>query len=165
MKRATTQGMVSFICVFLGLVVFFTLLFEAGKDGSWMDLYTRLLARAVGWLLTPFWFISHEVRANLIIINSFSMAIVPECSAIPSISIYIAAILAFPAPIRKKALGIACGGLFLLFVNLLRLAFLGLMGAYWPRGFSFAHLYLWQMFFIAFIVWTWWLWAERAHRA
>lgn len=94
----------------------------------------------------------------------FSFRVVPDCGAIPSMSIFLAAVLAFPALIWKRVVG-AVGGLVILYgINILRLATLGYIGAI-DRGsngkwFSFVHEYLWQGIFIIFVVAVWMAWIE-----
>ena len=78
----------------------------------------------------------------------FSFTVVPDCGAIPSMSIFLAAVLAFPAAWWKRLAG-AVGGVAILYgVNIVRLSTLGYIGAIDDspdrKWFTFAHEYVWQ---------------------
>ena len=92
----------------------------------------------------------------------FQFHVVPDCGALPSMSIFIAAILAFPAAWRRRAAGIFVGIPLLFTINVLRLACLALIGAYTHEGeiFTFAHEYVWQGIYLVFVVGLWMLWVE-----
>lgn len=90
--------------------------------------------------------------------------LVPDCGAIPSISIFIAAVLAFPAPWRKRLVGIAAGVPILYVVNLFRVSVLAFIGAFdstpGQQWFRFTHEYVWSGIFIIFVVMVWMGWIE-----
>ena len=87
-------------------------------------------------------------------------------------SIFVAAVLAFPTTLMRRAIG-AVAGLGLLYgINILRLATLGVIGALddspGQKWFNFIHEYVWQGIFIVFVVAVWMLWIEvvvKARRA
>lgn len=92
----------------------------------------------------------------------FNFVLVPDCGAIPSIAIFVAAVLAFPALWWKKLAGIVAGVFTLYWVNALRLMCLATLGA-WNNGgaiFKFAHEYVWQGIYIIFVVVVWIMWVE-----
>lgn len=93
---------------------------------------------------------------------TFSFIVIPDCGAIPSMSIFFSAILAFPALWRKKLLGVALGIPILYVVNAFRLAFLAVIGALDNGGnwFRFSHEYIWQGIYIIFVVALWMGWVE-----
>ncbi|MCC6153383.1 MAG: exosortase/archaeosortase family protein [Candidatus Hydrogenedentes bacterium] len=93
----------------------------------------------------------------------FTFSLVPDCGALPSMSIFIAALIAFPAPMRKRALGLLIGVPILYVINLARLTCLAAIGAYWkqnPEVFEFAHQYVWQAIYVLIVVGVWLLWVE-----
>ena len=93
---------------------------------------------------------------------SFNFIVIPDCGAIPSIAIFVAAVLAFPAGWWRRLAGIFTGVLLLYWINAFRLACLGVIGA-WDRGgpvFRFAHEYIWQGIYIIFVVAIWIGWVE-----
>jgi exosortase/archaeosortase family protein len=92
----------------------------------------------------------------------FRFRVAPECSAIPTMIIYLGAILAFPAGWWVRMVGIFGGLPFLYVVNVLRLACLGVIGAFTEGGpwFKFSHEYIWQGIYIVFVVAVWMAWVE-----
>jgi exosortase/archaeosortase family protein len=94
--------------------------------------------------------------------QSFSFRVVPECGAIEVMSIFTAAIIAFPTRWRRRLVGLAIGLPLLYLVNIGRLACLGVIGAYTTNDawFDFAHEYVWQAIYIVFVVALWLAWVE-----
>ncbi len=92
----------------------------------------------------------------------FRFNLVPDCGAIPSMSIFLAAVLAFPVPWWRRVFGIAAGLPILYCVNITRLACLAHVGA-WDNGgkwFVFAHEYVWQGIYVVFVVGIWLVWVD-----
>lgn len=96
--------------------------------------------------------------------TQFAFHVVPDCGAIPSMSIFLAAVLAFPAAWWKRGVGAIVGLIILYGINILRLGTLGYIGAIdtspGRKWFTFAHEYVWQGVFIVFVVAVWMLWVE-----
>ncbi|MBI5091266.1 MAG: archaeosortase/exosortase family protein [Candidatus Hydrogenedentes bacterium] len=92
----------------------------------------------------------------------FRFRVAPECSAIPSMILYLAAVLAFPAGWRARFIGLFGGMPILYLVNILRLACLGIIGALTEGGpwFKFSHEYVWQGIYVVFVVAVWMAWVE-----
>ncbi len=96
--------------------------------------------------------------------RQFTFRVVPDCGAVPSMSIFLAAVIAFPTLWSRRIVG-AIGGLALLYgINIVRLATLGFVGAIdrspGQKWFNFIHEYVWQGIFIVFVVAVWMLWIE-----
>lgn len=93
---------------------------------------------------------------------SFNFVVIPDCGAVQSMAIFVAAILAFPASWWRRLLGIIIGVPVLYWVNAFRLAFLAVIGALDNGGqwFKFAHEYVWQGIYIVFVVALWMGWVE-----
>lgn len=96
-------------------------------------------------------------------IPGFAVEIKNNCNAIYEIGLYGAAIFAYPATLRQRTLGLLIGGSLLYLVNLIRVLTLIALGRYWPEGFQFAHLYLWQALFLALVAVCWIGWTTRLH--
>lgn len=97
----------------------------------------------------------------------FTFSLVPDCGALPSMSIYLAALAAFPASLRKRLIGLAIGIPVLYLINIARLACLAVIGALWrsePEVFEFAHQYVWQAVYVLIVVGVWLLWVELVVR-
>lgn len=92
------------------------------------------------------------LRENVVTYDGFAVAIILECVGLFEMVIYSACVLAFPAPVRTRALGVVlgCGVIFLF--NLVRIGMLLIVGRRWPDSFEFFHLYFWQATLIAIIV-------------
>ena len=75
--------------------------------------------------------------------------------------IFLAAVLAFPAPWRARLVGLAVGAVAIQAVNLVRVVALYLTGAYFPAWFDASHTVVWQTVVILFSVLLWILWANR----
>jgi archaeosortase B (VPXXXP-CTERM-specific) len=91
-------------------------------------------------------------RGNLVTLDGFAVSIIIECVGLLEMLIYSACVLAFPAPIRARLLGVALGCAAIFFFNLLRIATLLVVGRHWGDHFDFFHLYFWQATLIAMIV-------------
>lgn len=98
----------------------------------------------------------------------YRFIVVPDCGAIPTLSIFASAVLAFPVAFRKRILGLGLGLPLLYLINLSRLATLAVIGALddtpSEKWFTFAHEYLWQGIFVVFVVAVWMLWIELVVR-
>jgi exosortase/archaeosortase family protein len=94
--------------------------------------------------------------------QSFAFRVVPDCGALPSMTIFLCAVFAFPTRGRNKFIGAALGLPLLYVVNVIRLSCLAIIGALTSGGevFDFAHHYVWQGIFVIFVVAVWLLWVE-----
>jgi len=92
----------------------------------------------------------------------FRFSVVADCGALPSMAIFVSAMLAFPTRWWKRLVGIAAGLPLLYAINVARLVCLGMIGAYYDGGpeFDFAHHYVWQGIYIVFVVAIWMVWVE-----
>jgi exosortase/archaeosortase family protein len=92
----------------------------------------------------------------------FRFNVVPDCGALPSMSIFLAAMIAFPTELWRRLLGLLIGLPLLYAINIARLTCLALIGAYTGNGqiFEFAHEYVWQAVYIVFVVIVWLMWVE-----
>ncbi len=100
-------------------------------------------------------------------VGSLVIQIIPECTGVFEIIVFSAVLLAYPAPWRKKLLGIVAGLVILTFLNLLRLLILGMIGFSNQELMEWIHLYLWQLTLIAFVVglffaWLAWIQPKKA---
>ena len=88
-------------------------------------------------------------------------SIVRGCDAMEATALFVAAAIAFPAPILRRLLGVVAGVLALAGVNLVRIVSLYYVGVYWRDWFDDAHIEIWQPAFIViaivfWITWAWW---------
>ncbi len=115
-------------------------------------------AQASGWLL-------HLLNQSTFTSGTqihdghFAVNVRRGCDAIEPAWLFSAGILAFPASLRQKLLGIAAGVCIILSVNIVRIASLFLIGEYTPQWFEAAHLQVWPLalIFTAILLWFCWL--------
>lgn len=93
--------------------------------------------------------------------GDFHAVIVLECSALDIITIFAAAILAYPAPLASRLLGALLGALAIAALNYIRIITLLLIGMRYPRYVDFAHEFLWQAALITAAFGIWLLWRKR----
>ena len=90
--------------------------------------------------------------------NGFAVTILAGCNGVEAMIVLVAAIVAFPAPWRNRAIGMAAGVAAIQVLNLVRIASLFYIGQWRYDVFEWAHLYLWQPLImldalVVFLVW------------
>jgi exosortase H (IPTLxxWG-CTERM-specific) len=108
-------------------------------------------------MLRPF---GEAVRLSGIVVTfeGFSVQIITECTGLFESVILVSAILAYKATWRERLLGIVLGVGTLYLMNVLRIAFLLVVGRHAPDLFEFAHVYFWQTLLAIFITVIWLVW-------
>jgi exosortase H (IPTLxxWG-CTERM-specific) len=94
-------------------------------------------------------------------VGSFAVEIKNNCNAIYEAGLFAAAVWAYPAPVRAKAVGTLIGVLVLYLVNLARVLSLLAIGVLARGWFDVAHLYVWQALFFAVVAGCWFGWILR----
>ena len=97
--------------------------------------------------------------------SSFAYRIVAECTAIGPAILFAGAVLAYPATLKSKLLGIGVGVVFLTSLNLVRLVSRFYIGAVFPEYLPMAHFLVWQAVIIISAIVAWLFWAERFARS
>jgi exosortase H (IPTLxxWG-CTERM-specific) len=101
-------------------------------------------------------------REGTVIRNErFAVNIENGCNGIETMLIFMAAVLAFPAPWKARLAGLGLGLVAIQAVNLVRVVALFLTGAYLPSLFDTSHTVIWQTLVILSGVLLWLLWASR----
>jgi exosortase H (IPTLxxWG-CTERM-specific) len=98
---------------------------------------------------------------KVVVFKGFAVKIIEECTGVYEVLIFIAAVLAFPTSLVKKAIGFGMGIPLLYVFNVVRIAVLILVGKYLPDYFDFMHLYFWQATLILMITSVWLLWITK----
>jgi exosortase H (IPTLxxWG-CTERM-specific) len=91
----------------------------------------------------------------------FAVNIRNGCNGVEAILIFVAAVLAFPAPWAWRIGGLAVGVAAIQVINLVRVVSLYLIGVYYPSVFASFHTVIWQTVVILCGVLLWVLWANR----
>lgn len=138
----------------------FTLVSVNWVNDHVIEPFTGGIARVSGATLD---LLGQDVRMQGTIIRGrrFAVNIRNGCNGVEAMLIFLAAVLAFPAPWRARLVGLAIGIVAIQAVNLVRVVALFLTGAYFPAWFDASHTVIWQTIVILFSVLLWILWANR----
>ena len=90
-----------------------------------------------------------------------SIQVARGCDAVEPSALFVSAVLASPVPLTARLVAVALGTLMLMALNLVRVATLFLVQAYWPEAFDTIHRDVWQALFIFLAILLWGLWASR----
>ena len=101
------------------------------------------------------------VRENIVMAGPISIEIVPECTSLPFLAIFLAGIMAFPTDIRQKLGGVLLGVIGLSLLNIIRMLCLLLVGMFIPSIFDTAHILVGQSLMIVATVVMWLFWWKR----
>jgi exosortase H (IPTLxxWG-CTERM-specific) len=94
--------------------------------------------------------------------KGFAMEIRDGCNGINVVVLLWSAILAYPASLKWRLIGVTGGLAAIQILNLFRLISLFYLGQYSYRLFEFAHLYLWELLIIIDGMVVFSLWTRRA---
>lgn len=121
--------------------------------------WTEGLARVSAGLVTLF---DPRVAATGKILqsttNGFAVSIEAGCNGIEAAIVLIAAMLAFPAPWKHRAIGIVAGLAAVQALNVVRVVSLFYLGQWDAKAFEWAHLYLWQALIMLDVLIVWLVW-------
>ena len=156
-RRPEARFLAGFLVVLAGS--FLLLSWRPVNDGL-VEPFTAGVARASGVALR---LVGEDiVRTGTVLRSpSFAVNIRNGCNGVEAMVILLAAIVAYPAPWRARAIGLALGIVVIQLVNLVRVVALFLTGAYMPRFFDSSHTVVWQTLVILAAVLIWILWARR----
>jgi exosortase/archaeosortase family protein len=101
------------------------------------------------------------VRENIVMTGPISIEIVPECTSLPYLAIFLAGIMAFPTDIRQKLWGVLLGVIGLSLLNIIRMLCILLVGMFIPSIFDTAHVLVGQSLMIVATVVMWLFWWKR----
>jgi exosortase H (IPTLxxWG-CTERM-specific) len=152
---------------FIGLIVLFSAISLAPVFQNLLAKCVQLDAKLAGKILNGLGQGTHRAGSTLVS-SRFAMTVINECSASEFVIFLWASILAFPATLRRKIVGLALGTLAVGFVNLVRLVTLFLVGVYRPHFFTPAHEELWPGLFVIaviFFIIGWVSWATRREQS
>lgn len=90
--------------------------------------------------------------------SGFGVSIEAGCNGVEAVIILMAGMVAFPAPMRLKLVGVLIGCVAVQAANILRVISLYYLGKWDKEVFDFAHLYLWQALIMLDVLVVWLLW-------
>ena len=97
--------------------------------------------------------------------NGFAVSIEAGCNGVEATIVLLAAILAFPAPWKRKLVGLAVGVVAVQGLNIIRVISLFYLGQWSFVIFEFAHRYVWQALIMLDVLIVWLLWVRTLPRA
>ena len=127
--------------------------------------WTNALAAISTWIVTLF---DGNVVATGKVMrsgsNGFAVSIEAGCNGVEATLVLLAAMLAFPAPWKHKALGLVIGVVAVQLLNILRVISLFYLGQWNYDVFEWAHLYVWQALIMLDVLVVWLIWVRRVPR-
>jgi len=121
-----------------------------------------LTAKATAHLLTRCGMEVHREAAVLSHPSGFAYEIYWRCTGLLPAGFLAIVILASPAPLSRRGLGVLWGMPLVLAVNLLRLASLFFIGVRYPAAFDVAHSLVWEGIVILAVLGVWLGWMRLA---
>ena len=128
--------------------------------GGWLFYFEIFTARLTGMLLTLSG-LQPVLQDNMLRYGASIWLVDTECTAINLITVFGAFILAYPASIKEKSLGIILGLPFIVVANILRLVAMIWVAALMPFLTKYFHDYIWQVVFLIMISFMWLYWIDR----
>jgi len=96
--------------------------------------------------------------------NGFAVSIEAGCNGVEATLVLCAAMLAFPAPWKHKAIGLSVGVLAVQLLNVIRVISLFYIGQWNLEVFEWAHQYVWQALIMLDVLIVWLIWVRRVPR-
>ena len=119
-------------------------------------MYTRGVVLITSEILTAL-HIPSTCNGSIIHLPSISLDVRFGCNGLEAVMIYSVAVLAFPAPWKKKFYGIVAGFLIIQAINIVRIVGLAYAGVYFQNIFHYIHIYVAQGIMIAIALGTFFL--------
>ena len=111
-------------------------------------LYSRGVVILTSWILEIFG-IPATSHGSVIRLPSVALDVRFGCNGLEAVMIYAVAVIAFPAPWKKKLIGILGGFVALQVINILRIASLAYSAIHFKSLFEYMHIYVAQGLMIA----------------
>ena len=147
----------------LYLLLFFAATAPKPMNDAFVEPFTTGVAKVGGFFAGLFGEKTTMV-GTAIISPRFAVNVRTGCNGLETIYIFFAGVLAFPAPWKRKALGLVLGFLAIQALNIVRIVSLFYIGVHFPSHFEDSHIVVWQAIVILFGVALFLLWADRYAR-
>jgi exosortase/archaeosortase family protein len=154
------RDVLQFCAVFIVLTVALNLVYSWYEQAEFMIWYSTLNATLVYKVYEALGLTVYQSNYT-VTVNGFSMSIAPVCTAVSTMIIYFACIVAYPASLGKKLVGLLIGFPGLALVNFGRLLLLGYLGYTNTHLFEIVHQYVFQVVFIVFVIVLWLIWIDK----
>jgi len=101
------------------------------------------------------------VTGTVISSSRFAVNINNGCNGVEAMLILLASIVAFPASVRARAMGLLLGAIAVQLLNAVRIVTLFLLGAHYPHLFDTFHTAVWQIVIILSAIVFFLIWSAR----
>lgn len=145
---------------FLGLAIAFDLAIDWLYGLGYLDWLIAATTISAAWLMAAIG-IGLKTAGDQIVLRHETFTVTLECTAIYLAAMYSALVLAYPADLKRKLIGLAAGVPAILAVNILRLLFIAVVSELTPRLLPYVHDYLWQVAFVLLVTGLWLTWTRR----
>jgi exosortase H (IPTLxxWG-CTERM-specific) len=149
-----------FLILFLSILgVSFTVIALRPVNDAFVIPYTTMVANIAGNILK---LIGEDITINGCVLRSprFAVTIYNGCNGLITSLIFISGVLAFPAKMSAKLIGVVGGLLAIQAINMVRIISLFYIGIYLPKLFNSSHIFIWQSLVIIAGVTLWIVWAH-----
>ncbi|MGH9458522.1 MAG: exosortase H [Thermoanaerobaculia bacterium] len=132
-------------------------------DANVVTPFTRGVTAAAGAILNT---VGEPVVRQGTILRSprFAVDVKNGCNGLEATLLLVAAILAYPAGWKEKALGIAAGAVLIQAINLVRVTSLYVIGRDYPNLFATFHVTVWQVVIFVLTIGMFVFWSGRVGR-
>jgi exosortase H (IPTLxxWG-CTERM-specific) len=153
------------------LLILFTLEMQVAVQKAFVAPLTTWLASASAWMIGLF--DAGVVASGRILMDSetqFAVSIEAGCNGVEACLVLIAAVVAFPAGWKQRAVALVLGVVAVQAINLLRIISLFYLGQWQESVFLWTHLYLWPVLImldvlLVFVLYLRWLQAPTPQQA
>ena len=146
--------------IFVGCILIAVFAYSRFVDSQGMNTLVEFTARATAFILNLFG-VDVQASGSTVASSGFSTDIIGECTGLIPMTIFVAAVLAYPCKIKGKAIGVAVGIFGLYLLNLVRTTSLFYIGSSFPGLFETAHYLIWQSLIILVAIILWLFWARK----
>jgi exosortase H (IPTLxxWG-CTERM-specific) len=161
---AARRRSLGFLARFTGLLVLFYVVVASHPVNDRVIVpFTAGVARAAGAVLNVLGE-GATVAGTEIRSANFAVNIENGCNGVETALLYGSAVLAFPAPWKRRLAGLLIGLAVIQAINLVRVVSLFWIGVHQPTLFSASHTVLWQSVVVLCGVILFLLWASRVER-
>lgn len=105
-----------------------------------------------------------RASGDLVVSPAFGIHVSAGCDALEPMALFVAGMLAYPLPWRRRLAGIGLGLPILALLNVIRVTSLYAAGVHWPAAFEVLHKDLWQLLFLLCTVGLWVGWVYGAYK-